>query len=85
MTTPPQKTTPTAPAAPVVPAESWPEQNRRRCELNDKKYAGGLTAEEQAEYERLQAVAREVISALLPPPLLTPAERAYIDGKLNRR
>ena len=65
----------------VVP-ETWPEQNRRRGELIHKKYyGGGLDAEEQAEFARLQAIAHAIIDAALPPLMLTPAERAYVDSK----
>jgi hypothetical protein len=77
------------PAALTVPmngfhsdAVSWDEQNRRRIELIHKKWqGGGLDSDEQAEFARLQAVARTLISAALPPLLLTPAERAYVDSK----
>ena len=65
----------------VVPID-WPEQNGRRFELMHKKWqGGGLDAAESAELARLQAVARTVVAAALPPPLLTPAERAYVDSK----
>ena len=65
----------------VVPA-TWPEQNRRRCELIHKKYyGGGLDAAETVEYDSLQALADEIVDALSPPLMFTPAERAYIDSK----
>ena len=51
--------------------ESWDEQNGRRIELIHKKWqGGGLDADESAELARLQAVARTVVAAALPPPLL---------------
>ncbi len=80
-----QATAPTTTATPAVAADPWPEQNRRRLVLIDKKYAGGLTSEEQAEYERLQAVAREVISAHVPPLMFTPEERAFLESKAAPR
>ena len=65
----------------VVPA-SWPEQNRRRVELIHKKYyGGGLDADETVEYDRLESLADEIVDALSPPLMFTPAERAYIDSK----
>ena len=64
----------------VVPID-WPEQNQRRVELTHKKWQGGLDAAELAEFARLQAVAHAIIDAALPPPLLTPAERDYVDSK----
>lgn len=65
----------------VVPAD-WPEQNRRRIELIFKRRQGdGLDATELVEYERLQLLADAVVDSMLPPPLFTPAERAYIDSK----
>ena len=64
----------------VVPA-SWPEQNRRRLELTFARRQRGLNAEEQVEYDRLQALADDVVDSMLPPLMLTPAERAYIDSK----
>ncbi len=33
------------------------------------------------EFARLQAIARTLVAVALPPPLLTPAERAYVDSK----
>ena len=63
-------------------ADNWDDQNRRRIELIHKKWqGGGLNADEQSEFARLQAVARSLVAAALPPPLLTPAERAYVDSK----
>lgn len=67
-----------------TPAETWADQNRRRAHLIRKKNWAGLNVEERAEYERLQAVAEALIDASLPPPLLTPAERALVDARAAR-
>ena len=65
----------------VVPID-WPEQNRRRFELIHKKHhGGGLDAAETVEYDRLQSLADDIVDALSPPLMFTPAERAYIDSK----
>ena len=65
----------------VVP-ETWPEQNRRRIDLIHKKHhGGGLDAAETVEYDRLQSLADDIVDALSPPLMFTPAERAYIDSK----
>ena len=64
----------------VVP-EAWPGQNRRRCELIRVRRQRGLSDEEQVEYDRLQSLADEIVDSMILPPLLTPAERAYVDSK----
>ncbi len=64
--------------------DPWPEENRRRIELIRKKRFSGLSAEEQVEYDSLQSLADAIVDAQLPPPLFTPAERAYIDSKAGR-
>ena len=65
----------------VIPAD-WPEQNGRRVELIQKKHhGGGLDAAEAVEYDRLQSLADDIVDALSPPLMFTPAERAYIDSK----
>jgi hypothetical protein len=48
-------------------AAAWSaERNRRRCELIDRKYASGLTAEEAAELTRLQAAMHRHIDTVAP-------------------
>ncbi|MBY0231892.1 MAG: hypothetical protein K2W96_21630 [Gemmataceae bacterium] len=44
--------------------ESWPALNERRHGLIEKKFAGGLAADEEAELARLQAVAAERVAPL---------------------
>ena len=68
------------PVARVLPASTksngsadvltWtPEQNRRRCELIDRKYAHGLTSAEDAELAGLQTAMHRFIDAVAPLPL----------------
>ena len=57
---------------PEDPKESpaWaPEQNRRRCELIDQKYARGLTPAEEAELAALQEAMHRFIDAVAPLPI----------------
>lgn len=82
----PDATTPTPPALGANGvAATWPEQNRRRLALIRQRRAAGLDPAEQAEFERLQAMAEAVVDAGLPPPLFTPEERAYLDAKAAGR
>lgn len=49
---------PSPPSNGVTDATAWtPESNRRRVELIDRKYAGGLTAAEETELAGLQTSA----------------------------
>ncbi len=66
-----------APATPEIddsfPApgtEKWGLMNRRRSELIHKKNRQGLTAEEQAEFERLQRLCFAAIEEKFPPPVV---------------
>jgi hypothetical protein len=49
--------------------DRYEEMNRRRCELIDRKYAHGLTAEEADELAQLQAAMHRYIDAVAPLPL----------------
>lgn len=53
---------------PAVGTEEWGLMNRRRSELIHKKNRQGLTAEEQAEFERLQHLCLSAIREKFPPP-----------------
>jgi len=61
------------PAKPIVvePDESeWtPQSNHRRCDLVDKKFAGGLTSVEEAELAQLTAGLRRFVDRVAPVPL----------------
>lgn len=49
----------------IEPASDWPDRNRRRGELIDKKFhAGGLTTEEDRELEQLQAALAQQLAPL---------------------
>ncbi|HWB13029.1 MAG TPA: GNAT family N-acetyltransferase [Pirellulales bacterium] len=50
----------------VIGSEDWGRLTERRAELIDKKYREGLSTEELAEYEQLQAQSREVIARRFP-------------------
>jgi hypothetical protein len=53
---------------PAVGTEEWGVMNRRRSELIRKKNRQGLTAEERAEFERLQRLCFAAIDERFPPP-----------------
>jgi hypothetical protein len=55
-------------AFPTIGTEEWGLMNRRRSELIRKKYRQGLTAEEQAEFERLQRLCFSAIREKFPSP-----------------
>jgi hypothetical protein len=68
---------PDAPAAvevgdssPAIGTEEWGVMNRRRSELIRKKNRQGLTAEERAEFERLQRLCFAAIDERFPPPVV---------------
>lgn len=61
---------PPASAAPAPVNGTWTaEMNRRRCELIDRKYDAGLTPEEQAELDQLQAAMHRAVDAVAPLPI----------------
>ncbi len=62
---------PPAPPSNGAPdAATWtPECNRRRVELIDRKYAGGLTAAEETELAGLQTAMHRYIDAVAPLPI----------------
>lgn len=45
------------------------ERNRRRCELIDRKYRGGLTPLEEVELAELQAAMHRFVDAVAPLPI----------------
>src|SRR5437868_2939170 len=49
-------------------AEWTPQLNHRRCDLVDKKFAGGLTPAEDAELARLTAGLRRFVDRIAPVP-----------------
>jgi hypothetical protein len=51
------------------PADWTPELNHRRCDLVDKKFAGGLTPAEDLELARLTSAMRRFIDRVAPVPL----------------
>jgi hypothetical protein len=55
---------------PAIGTEEWGLMNRRRSELIRKKYRQGLTAEEQAEFERLQRLCFAAIDERFPRPVV---------------
>ncbi len=55
---------------PGVGTEEWGLMNQRRCELIRKKNRGGLTADEQAEFERLQQFCLSGVEERFPPPAI---------------
>jgi hypothetical protein len=59
---------PPSPANGSAEPSAWtPEQNRRRCELIDRKYAAGLTPDEEGELAVLpSAMHRFIAAAPLP-------------------
>ena len=67
-----------APPRLEVDTPEWSRLNRRRGELIFKKYPGGLTPDEEAELERLQAITSEVIERTFPRPLPSPEVVAFI-------
>lgn len=50
-------------------AEDWPETNRRRGQLIQRKVAGTINAEESAELDELQKIADEWIATAAPRPM----------------
>src|SRR5262245_56319533 len=55
---------------PAIGTEEWGLMNRRRSELIRKKNRQGLTAEERAEFERLQHFCFSAIEERFPPPVI---------------
>jgi GNAT superfamily N-acetyltransferase len=53
-------------AAVVVGTQEWDELTQRRAELIYKKNRGGLSTDEQAEFDQLQARSREAIARKFP-------------------
>jgi hypothetical protein len=51
------------------PTEWTPELNHRRCDLVDKKFAGGLTAAEEMELAALTAGMRQFVDRVAPLPI----------------
>ena len=68
---------PVARVLPALPASNgsahpptWtPEQNRRRCELIDRKYAQGLSSAEESELFVLQTAMHRFIDTVAPLPI----------------
>ncbi len=61
---------PAPPAAPVPASGAWTaEMNQRRCQLIDRKYASGLSPDEQAELTALQAAMHRAVDAAAPLPI----------------
>jgi hypothetical protein len=60
---------PEARAAATPGAGQVGDWNKRRLTLIEKKYAGGVTAEEEAELAALQAKMDEHLDAVAPVPL----------------
>jgi hypothetical protein len=58
-----------ADSSPAVGTERWGLMNRRRSELIRKKNRQGLTADERAEFERLQRLCLSAIREKFPPPV----------------
>jgi hypothetical protein len=71
------------PPWPETEDETWTEaENQRRCDLIDRKYAGGLTPAEARELARLQALMARHRQRVAPLPL-DDARRLYrelLDG-----
>jgi hypothetical protein len=55
---------------PAVGTEEWGLMNQRRSELIRKKNRQGLTADERAEFERLQYLCLSAIREKFPPPVV---------------
>ena len=55
---------------PSIGTEEWGAMNRRRSELIHKKNRQGLTADERAEFERLQRLCFAAIDERFPPPIV---------------
>src|SRR5262249_41447254 len=65
------------PPWPKLEDETWTEQkNQRRCDLIDRKYAGGLTPAETSELARLQAQMLRHSQRVAPLPIEA-ADRLY--------
>ncbi len=61
----------------TVGSPEWDRLTERRAELIHKKNRTGLSAEESAEYERLQIISGDIIRALFPvPPVPLPDSEA---------
>lgn len=52
----------------TVGSPEWDRLTQRRAELIHKKNRTGLSAEESAEYERLQSISGDIIRANFPVP-----------------
>ncbi len=52
-----------------IQSEWTPQSNHRRCDLVDKKFAGGLTPVEEAELAQLTAGLRRFVDRVAPVPL----------------
>jgi hypothetical protein len=60
--------------APKVGSDAWRELTESRTKLIDKKYASGLSVEEDTELERLQRLSLEALDRDLPISTLNPAD-----------
>jgi hypothetical protein len=56
--------------ATAIGTEEWGLTNRRRSELIREKKRPGLTAEERAEFERLERLCFAAIDERFPPPVV---------------
>lgn len=54
---------------PAAPPQWTPDLNRRRVELIDRKYAGGLIPAEEAELAGLQSAMHRFMDAVAPLPI----------------
>jgi hypothetical protein len=69
----------------TVGTPQWDALTQRRAALINKMYSPGegLTAEEQAEYEKLQELSRAAIDRAFPRPRLEPDELAIVKRALG--
>jgi hypothetical protein len=55
---------------PAIGTEEWGLMNRRRSEFIHEKNRQGLTADERAEFERLERLCFAAIDERFPPPVV---------------
>ena len=67
----------------AVNTPDWHRLNARRWALIQKMHRGGLTPEEDAEFEPLQAAMSEVLERTFPRPGLSPKAMAFIRRQLG--
>jgi hypothetical protein len=67
----------------LLSGAGWDAMNRRRAELIAKKSREPLTAEERAEFERLQRISHEALERQFPRPRLTAEELAEVQKALG--